>query len=120
MKKSIFLVMFFTLLMVGSVSAAPNFVMIYEKAAVSAYIDQDSLTDNEGIINCWLKLNIHKETFVVNYLFNTKTQEMKAVKQRVYDTAGNLVKEETIEQAWEKVDGENKIIFDKIVEIVKK
>lgn len=118
-KKSIMLIAAFMILSISSAMAAPNFILLYSKDNVSAYLDQESLTYDGTIIDSWLKLNIKSKSYVVNYLFNTKTKQMKAVKQRTYDSNNTLVKEENINQEWEDIDKDNMIIYDKVFEKVK-
>lgn len=108
------------ILSISSAMAAPNFVLLYSKGDVSAYLDQESVTYDGTIIDSWLKLNMNKKSYVFNYLFNTKTKQMKAVKQRTYDSNNNLVKEENINQEWENIDKDNMILYDKLLEKVKK
>lgn len=109
----------FMILLISSAMAAPNFILLYSKDNVSAYLDQESLTYDGTIIDSWLKLNIKNKSYVINYLFNTKTKQMKAVKQRTYDSNNTLVKEENINQEWEDIDKDNMIIYDKVLEKVK-
>ncbi|GMA98928.1 hypothetical protein [Pelosinus sp. IPA-1] len=119
-KKSIMLIAVLMILSISSAMAAPNFVLLYSKGDVSAYLDQESVTYDGTIIDSWLKLNMNKKSYVFNYLFNTKTKQMKAVKQRTYDSNNNLVKEENINQEWENIDKDNMILYDKLLEKVKK
>lgn len=118
-KKSIMLIAAFMILSISSAMAAPNFILLYSKDNVSVYLDQESLTYDGTIIDSWLKLNIKSKSYVVNYLFNTKTKQMKAVKQRTYDSNNTLVKEENINQEWEDIDKDNMIIYDKVLEKAK-
>lgn len=118
-KKSIMLIAAFMILSISSAMAAPNFILLYSKDNVSVYLDQESLTYDGTIIDSWLKLNIKNKSYVVNYLFNTKTKQMKAVKQRTYDSNNTLVKEENINQEWEDIDKDNMIIYDKVLEKAK-
>jgi len=108
------------LLSVSSVMAAPNFVLLYSKGDVSAYLDQESVTYDGTIIDSWLKLNISNKSYVVNYLFNTETKQMKAVKQRIYDSNNSKFKEESVNQEWESIDKDNMILYDKLLKKVKK
>ena len=93
---------------------------MYSKDNVSAYLDQESVTYDGTIINSWIKLNIDNKSYVINYLFNTKTKQMKAEKQRTYDSNNKLVKEENLTQEWENVDKDNMILYNKLLEKVKK
>jgi hypothetical protein len=119
-KKSIMLIAAFMILSISSAMAAPNFVLLYSKDNVSAYLDQESLTYDGTIIDSWLKLDINNKSYVLNYLFNTNTKQMKAVKQRVYDSNNKLVKEDNVNQEWENIDKDNMILYDKLLEKVKK
>jgi hypothetical protein len=119
-KKSIMLIAVFMILSISSVMAAPNFVLLYSKDNVSAYLDQESLTYDGTIIDSWLKLNINNKSYVLNYLFNTNTKQMKAVKQRTYDKDDKMIKEESINQNWENIDKDNMVLYDKLLEKVKK
>lgn len=119
-KKSIMLIAVLMILSISSAMAAPNFVLLYSKGDVSAYLDQESVTYDGTIIDSWLKLNINNNSYVINYLFNTETKQMKAVKQRTYDSNNKLVKEEGIKQKWENIDKDNMILYDKVLEKVKK
>jgi len=119
-KKSIMLIAVLMILTISSVMAAPNFVLLYSKDNVSAYLDQESLTYDGTIIDSWLKLNINNNSYVINYLFNTETKQMKAVKQRTYDSNNKLVKEEGINEKWENIDKDNMILYNKLLEKVKK
>lgn len=118
-KKAIMLIAAFMILSMNSAMAAPNFILLYSKDNVRAYLDQESLTYDGTMIDSWLKLNIKNKSYVINYLFNTKTKQMKAVKQRTYDSNNTLVKEENINQEWEDIDKDNMIIYDKVLEKVK-
>ena len=93
---------------------------MYSKDNVSAYLDQESVTYDGTIINSWLKLNIDNKSYVINYLFNTKSKQMKAEKQRIYDSNNTLVKEESLNQEWENIDRDNMILYNKLLEKVKK
>jgi hypothetical protein len=119
-KKRIMLIAVFMILSISSAMAAPNFVLLYSKDNVSAYLDQESVTYDGTIIDSWLKLNINNKSYVINYLFNTDTKQMKAVKQRVYDSNNKLVKEDNVNQEWENIDKDNMILYDKLLEKVKK
>jgi hypothetical protein len=119
-KKSIMLLAVFMILAISNAMAATNFVLLYTKGSVSAYVDQDNLNYDGTIINSWLKININNKPYVFNYLFNTQTKQMKAVKQRTYDNKDNLIKEETINQDWEEIDEDNKILYQKLLEKVAK
>lgn len=119
-KKSIMLLAVLMILSISSAMAAPNFVLLYSKGDVSAYLDQESVTYDGTIIDSWLKLNINNKSYVLNYFFNTETKKMKAVKQRTYDSNNKLVKEESIDQEWENIDKDNMILYDKLLEKVKK
>jgi hypothetical protein len=114
------LVICLTMLTIGSAIAAPNFALLYSNKNVSCYLDPDTVTYDGTILNCWLKLEIDDKPYVVNYLFNSKTKQMKAIKQRTYDNNENLTKEEPITQSWEPIDEENMIIYNKVMEYVKK
>ena len=118
-KKSIMLIAAFMILSISSAMAAPNLILLYSKDNVSAYLDQESLTYDGTIIDSWLKLNIKNKSYVINYLFNTMTKQMKAVKQRKYDSDNILVKEENVNEEWEDIDKDNMIIYDKLLEKVK-
>jgi hypothetical protein len=119
-KKSIMLIAILMILSISSAMAAPNFVLLYSKDNASAYLDQESVTYDGTIIDSWLKLDSNKKSYVFNYLFNTKTKQMKAVKQRTYDSNNNLVKEENVNQEWENIDKDNMPLYDKLLEKVKK
>lgn len=121
MKKSILmLVVCLTMLSISSAIASPNFILLYSTKDVSCYLDQETITYDGTIIDTWLKLDMNKKTYVFNYLFNTNTKQMKAVKQRTYDNNNNLIKEEPINQEWEAIDSGNMIIYNKVLEYVKK
>jgi len=119
-KKSIMLMVVLMILSISSAMAAPNFVLLFSKDNVSAYLDQESVTYDGTIINSWLKLNIDNKSYVINYLFNTKSKQMKAEKQRIYDSNNTLVKEESLNQEWENIDRDNMILYNKLLEKVKK
>jgi hypothetical protein len=119
-KKSIMLIAVFIILSISSAMAAPNFVLLYSKDNVSAYLDQESVTYDGTIIDSWLKLNINNKAYVINYLFNTDTKQMKAVKQRIYDKDDKMIKEESINQKWENIDNDNMVLYNKLLEKVKK
>lgn len=104
------------ILSINSAMAAPKFVLLYSKDNVSAYIDQESVTYDGTIIDSWLKVNMNNKWYVFNYLFNTKTKQMKVVKQRSYDSSNNLLKEERINQEWKNIDKDNMSIYDKVWE----
>ena len=115
-KKNIMLIALFMILSINSAMAAPKFVLLYSKDNVSAYIDQESVTYDGTIIDSWLKVNMNNKWYVFNYLFNTKTKQMKVVKQRSYDSSNNLLKEERINQEWKNIDKDNMSIYDKVWE----
>lgn len=119
-KKSIMLMVVLMILSISSAMAAPNFVLLFSKDNVSVYFDQESVTYDGTIINSWLKLNINNKSYVINYLFNTETKQMKAEKQRTYDSNNKLVKEENLTQEWENIDRDNMILYNKLLEKVKK
>jgi hypothetical protein len=114
------LIVAFMILSINNALAASNFVLLYDQDNVSTYLDQESVKYDGTIIYSWLKLNMNNKSYVFKYLFNTRTKQMKAVRQRIYDSNNNLLKEKQINQEWKNIDEDNMLIYDKMREWIAK